>query len=82
MVEVDKKIDSEGESKTAMSVLSYNLLAQDLILKNWNLYSEAVPELLEWDFRKDNLLKDLTTSQADVGHKNFMLLQIEVELWG
>ena len=69
MVEVNKKIDSERESKSTISVLSYNLLAQDLILKNWNLYSEAVPELLEWDFRKDNLLKDLTTSQADVRNK-------------
>ena len=68
MVEVNQPISGEGESKGTISVLSYNLLAQDLIAKNRNLYSNAVPELLEWDFRKDNLLKDLTSSQADVRH--------------
>jgi hypothetical protein len=72
MVEVNKAVQEseEGggreESSTTVSVLSYNLLAQDLIRKNRYLYSDAVPELLEWDFRKTNLLKDLTDSGADV----------------
>ncbi len=72
MVEVNKPVqesEEEGggeESSTTVSVLSYNLLAQDLIRKNRYLYSDAVPELLEWDFRKTNLLKDLTDSGADV----------------
>lgn len=71
MVEVNKAVEeSEGvrESTTTVSVLCYNLLAQDLIRKNRYLYSDAVPELLEWDFRKMNLLKDLSDSGADVGH--------------
>ena len=72
MVEVNKAIEESGEggseSKTTISVLCYNLLAQDLIRKNRYLYSDAVPELLEWDFRKTNLLKDLTDSNADVSH--------------
>lgn len=75
MVELNKPVQEgeEGggggeESATTVSVLSYNLLAQDLIRKNLYLYSDAVPELLEWDFRKTNLLKDLTESDADVGH--------------
>ena len=70
MVEVNKAVEKSeggGESATAVSVLCYNLLAQDLIRKNRYLYSDAVPELLEWDFRKMNLLKDLTDSDADVG---------------
>ena len=73
MVELNKPVQEseEGggggeESATTVSVLSYNLLAQDLIRKNRYLYSNAVPELLEWDFRKTNLLKDLTESDADV----------------
>ena len=71
MVEVNKAMEESErgrESMTTVSVLSYNLLAQDLIRKNRYLYSDAVPELLEWDFRKTNLLKDLTDSNADVGH--------------
>ena len=72
MVEVNKAAEeSEGRGEsttTTVSVLCYNLLAQDLIRKNRYLYSDAVPELLEWDFRKMNLLKDLTDSGADVGH--------------
>ena len=74
MVELNKPVQESGEgggggeeSATTVSVLSYNLLAQDLIRKNRYLYSDAVPELLEWDFRKTNLLKDLTESDADVG---------------
>lgn len=68
MVDVNKAVgESEGASATTISVLSYNLLAQDLITKNLYLYSDAAPELLEWDFRKNNLLKDLTDSNADVG---------------
>ena len=71
MVEVNKGVEESeggGESATTVSVLCYNLLAQDLIRKNRYLYSDAVPELLEWDFRKTNLLKDLADSDADVGH--------------
>lgn len=68
MVEVNKALGSEGDASMTVSVLCYNLLAQDLIGKNRYLYSDAAPELLEWDFRKINLLKDLTDSQADVCH--------------
>ena len=68
MVKVSKEVKLDGDSVTTVSVLSYNLLAQDLIRKNRYLYSDALPEVLEWDFRKTNLLKDLTESQADVGH--------------
>ena len=68
MVKVNKEVKLDGDSVTTVSVLSYNLLAQDLIRKNRYLYSDALPEVLEWDFRKTNLLKDLTESQADVGH--------------
>ena len=78
MVEVNKPVEVSdgggGESAATVSVLCYNLLAQDLIRKNLYLYSDAVPELLEWDFRKTNLLKDLTDSDADVGHEKSIFL--------
>lgn len=67
MVEVNKVMGSEdGDSAVTISVLSYNLLAQDLIGKNLYLYSNVAPEFLDWEFRKTSLLKDLTDSQADV----------------
>lgn len=64
---VNKTVDNGGAAPvTTVSVLCYNVLAQDLIRKNRYLYSDAIPELLEWDFRKTNLLRDLTDSNADV----------------
>ena len=71
MVDVNKALGSKRDATTTVSVLCYNLLAQDLIGKNRYLYSDVAPELLEWDFRKTNLLKDLTDSQADVRHSLF-----------
>ena len=47
-------------------MVSYNLLAQDLIEKNMYLYTHCTGEELSWEFRKDNLLNDLTQSSADV----------------
>jgi len=52
---------------TQLSVVSYNLLAQDLLEKNMHLYTQCSPDQLKWDFRKNNLLDDLTQSSADVG---------------
>ena len=69
MVEVNKAVEGGRDSVATVSVMSYNLLAQDLIRKNSYLYSDAAPELLEWDFRKTNLLKDLTDSNADVSQQ-------------
>ena len=51
---------------TQISVLSYNMLAQDLILTNRYLYSKRPQSSLDWNFRKSNLLIELTQAAADV----------------
>ena len=64
MVDVNKRLDAD--SSTTVSVLCYNLLAQDLIHKNMYLYDSHEPDVLSWDYRKINLFADLRGSKADV----------------
>lgn len=64
MVDVNEEL--KLKHSTHISVISYNLLAQDLIEKNLHLYNHRSPEHLKWDYRKENLLSDLTQSAADV----------------
>ena len=49
-----------------ISLVSYNLLAQDLIRKNMFLYRKDRTEYLEWDHRKRQLLKEILDINADV----------------
>ena len=63
-VVVNKEVPSSNSFK--LSVLSYNLLAQDLISSNPSLYSERDPGHLDWEFRKRNLLSELRLNSMDV----------------
>ena len=51
-----------------ISLVSYNLLAQSLLEKNRYLYRHIkdCPEVLEWDYRKENLLNELLESGGNV----------------
>lgn len=64
LVEVKREV--KVKRSTHLSVVSYNLLAQDLIEKNLHLYQQCSSEHLKWEFRKHNLINDLTESSADV----------------
>ncbi len=64
MVEVNKNL--KLKHTVNLSVLSYNLLAQCLLEKNMSLYGNGHPDHLDWDFRKESLLKELSQSAADV----------------
>lgn len=64
LVEANKEV--RVKDSTHLSVVCYNLLAQDLIDTNNHLYTHCPPQQLAWDFRKENLLSDLTLSSADV----------------
>ncbi|XP_071962266.1 uncharacterized protein [Antedon mediterranea] len=48
------------------SVCSYNILAQNLLDMHPDLYYHCAPEHLQWEYRKRNLLSELTNSQADI----------------
>jgi mRNA deadenylase 3'-5' endonuclease subunit Ccr4 len=64
LVETNKEV--RVKDSTHLSVVSYNLLAQDLLDSNEYLYTHCPQEQLAWDYRKDNLLDDLKQSSADV----------------
>ena len=62
---VNRKLQT-GHPSTVFSVVSYNVLAQDLLHKNQYLYTRCPPELLTWEYRKWNILNELVESTADV----------------
>ena len=48
------------------TVMSYNILSQDLLHENAYLYSHCDPSVLPWDFRLPNLLREIRQYDADV----------------
>ena len=48
------------------SVLSYNILSDDLLWGNAALYRNCPTWTLQWNYRKENLLKELKSYNADV----------------
>ena len=56
--------DHRGIKYPTLSIVTYNLLAQDLIGKNMSLYYPG--EHLEWEYRRQRLLNELLATHADV----------------
>nr|XP_015205940.1 PREDICTED: protein angel homolog 1 isoform X1 [Lepisosteus oculatus] len=48
------------------TVMSYNLLSQDLLVANPDLYAHCFPEVLAWEFRLRNILQEFQTWQPDI----------------
>ena len=48
------------------SILSYNILSDDLLWENSSLYRNNVDWTLYWDYRRDNLMKEIESYNADV----------------
>ncbi|XP_062325923.1 protein angel homolog 1 isoform X2 [Osmerus eperlanus] len=48
------------------TVMSYNILAQDLLETNQHLYSHCPLEALQWDYRFHNLLQELQKWEPDI----------------
>jgi len=46
--------------------VSYNILSQNCLEDNKHLYDTSPPEVLEWDHRKHNLLKEIMHFKADI----------------
>lgn len=58
-----------------ISVVSYNVLSQDLISKNLYLYRHCPAEFLDWEYRRILLLRDLTASASNI----YCLQEVEEE---
>ncbi|XP_053366480.1 protein angel homolog 1 isoform X2 [Clarias gariepinus] len=57
---------AEPESTFDFTVMSYNILAQDLLEANIELYTHCSEEVLAWENRLQNILKELQTWEPDI----------------
>ncbi|KAG5857573.1 hypothetical protein ANANG_G00020890 [Anguilla anguilla] len=48
------------------TVMSYNILAQDLLEANRELYQHCAPEVLAWEFRFQNILREFVKWDPDI----------------
>ncbi|XP_005374789.1 PREDICTED: protein angel homolog 2 isoform X3 [Chinchilla lanigera] len=65
----DKNVNPEcedSENKFDFSVMSYNILSQDLLEDNSHLYRHCRRPVLHWSFRFPNILKEIKHFDADV----------------
>ena len=63
--ELPREMSSLGDGFN-FTVLSYNILADKLLKDNGHLYRGYEKWLLEWDYRKENLMKEILCYNADV----------------
>ncbi|XP_071063819.1 protein angel homolog 2 isoform X6 [Dasypus novemcinctus] len=56
----------DSESKFDFSVMSYNILSQDLLEDNSHLYRHCRRSVLHWSFRFPNILREIKHFDADV----------------
>ena len=59
-----------GRRYLNFSVVSYNVLAQNLIEANDHLYTGLEPYYLSWEYRSQNLLKEIKRYSPDVSLDN------------
>ncbi|XP_029791152.1 protein angel homolog 2 isoform X1 [Suricata suricatta] len=62
---VDPKCE-DSDNKFDFSVMSYNILSQDLLEDNSHLYRHCRRPVLHWSFRFPNILKEIKHFDADV----------------
>uniref|UniRef100_A0A8D0DYN7 Angel homolog 2 n=1 Tax=Salvator merianae TaxID=96440 RepID=A0A8D0DYN7_SALMN len=69
ILEEDKQIsqDNQGsEEKFDFTVMSYNILSQDLLEDNSHLYKHCQQHVLTWNYRFPNILADIKRLDADI----------------
>uniref|UniRef100_A0AAV2KDP3 Endonuclease/exonuclease/phosphatase domain-containing protein n=1 Tax=Knipowitschia caucasica TaxID=637954 RepID=A0AAV2KDP3_KNICA len=62
----DASSPAEGDNSFDFTVMSYNILSQDLLLDNMYLYKHCPPEVLSWNYRLRGLLTELRLHDADI----------------
>ncbi|KAK6478979.1 protein angel-like protein 1-like [Huso huso] len=56
----------ESEEQFEFTIMSYNILSQDLLEVNADLYAHCPLEILTWDFRLNNILQELQKWEPDI----------------
>lgn len=59
-----------GHTAFDFSVMSYNVLSQELLQDNAYLYRHCNPAVLHWSHRLPNLLAEIRQHDADVSHRS------------
>jgi len=64
---VEEQAKGKGSPRAfRFTFVSYNILSQSCLEDNKHLYDASPPEVLEWDHRKHNLLKEIMHFKADI----------------
>lgn len=69
-------IAAKPDSQTLFdfTVMSYNILAQDLLEANQELYTHCPLEVLEWTYRYYNLIEEILKWEPDVSEKHILII--------
>lgn len=65
-LEPDQGAGLGPQTRFNFTVMSYNILAQDLLEANIELYQHCTPEVLAWEFRFQNILREFVKWEPDV----------------
>lgn len=79
ILEEDKQISQDNkdlQEKFDFTVMSYNILSQDLLEDNSHLYKHCRHQILSWNYRFPNILSDIKRLDADVSGKLFPHLSL------
>jgi len=64
---VEEQAKGKGSPRAfRFTFVSYNTLSQSILEDNKSIYDASPPEVLEWDHRKHNLLKEIMHFKADI----------------
>lgn len=61
--------NTDREAKFDFTVMSYNILSQNLLEDNSHLYKHCRQRLLIWAYRFPNILQEIKQLDADVSKK-------------
>ncbi|XP_062617567.1 protein angel homolog 2-like isoform X2 [Saccostrea cucullata] len=61
-----KEYQEKGHKGLPFSLMTYNVLAQDLLYDNQYLYRNHPEQVLDWGYRKQKLLQEFNEHQPDV----------------
>lgn len=62
--------NTESEANFDFTVMSYNILSQNLLEDNSHLYKHCRQRLLIWTYRFPNILQEIKQLDADVSRKS------------
>lgn len=73
ILQEDEQVGQDNKDppdKFDFTVMSYNILSQDLLEDNSHLYKHCRPHVLPWDYRFPNILSDIKRLDADVSNSH------------